>query len=137
MQYEAALEWEAQIDQIWGSSTGDISRSRSRSVASKTPAPRFRSEGSRSPSKRGATQEFVKDEGVHEDSADVSPRVRNARDVKAVFEEVYPLWCDVVAVKGEGVPRENGLERFHHGKLLRFAITECCSNRYKAMSSLV
>jgi fanconi-associated nuclease 1 len=118
LQYEAALEWEAQIDEIWGSGSSGIPRSRSRSVASKTPTPgpRFRSERTQSPDKRGinTNQEA---ESLMEESIDDKPRVRDARAVKIVFEKVLPLWREAVST-GEQNVRTGGLERFHHGEKL-------------------
>ncbi|KAI0086435.1 VRR-NUC domain-containing protein [Irpex rosettiformis] len=122
LQYEAALEWEAQIDEIWGVGTGNAPRSRSRSAFSKTPAPRhrLRSECSRSPSKRGLStaHDFVLNDTIAGDPLDESPRTRDAREVKAIFEKVYPLWCEAVVVKGNEDPQGKGLERFHYGHVL-------------------
>ncbi len=122
LQYEEALEWEAQVDEILGtspSSSTSSSSSRSRSVASRTPAPRLRSAGSKSPSKReggGANVGGGREAGAEGEGAEDTPRMRNAREVKAIFERVYPLWKEVVSVKGEEEGRGQGLERFHHGR---------------------
>ncbi|KAI0699994.1 VRR-NUC domain-containing protein [Cytidiella melzeri] len=117
LRYEAALEWEAQIDEIWNTGESRTSRARSRSVASKTPGPviRLRSEHTQSPDKREASIAH----GLNEFTAtDDKPRTRDAKEVKAVFEKVYPLWRQLVAVEGEEDGRGNGLERFHHGHVL-------------------
>lgn len=74
---------------------------------------RLRSAGSKSPSKRG--RPGGAEVGGEEEGPEDTPRMRDAREVKAIFERVYPLWKEVVAVKGEEEGRGQGLERFHHG----------------------
>lgn len=130
LRYEAALAMEAEIDEIWGGGSATTARARSRSAASKTPAPSAKSAKalSASPSKRrkedGATaldfatqagESGLLEDSIYGDFEHERPRTRDARDVKAVFEKVYPEWQDLVAVKGEESARGKGLERFHYG----------------------
>ncbi|EGN95749.1 hypothetical protein SERLA73DRAFT_76815 [Serpula lacrymans var. lacrymans S7.3] len=137
MAYEEALELEAQVDAIFDGSV-PTSFVRGRSAASKTPARvtehRFRtpstpgsvlrpsiSDSSESPDQKGKGKaRFVEDadEGVKAETKDDSPRVQEARAVKAIFEEIYPRWQAQVITKGEEDGRRFGLERFDCGHVL-------------------
>ena len=59
--------------------------------------------------------EGIGDEDVVPDVKPDSVRVRGARLVKDIFEQIYPRWQDLVKIKGEEDGRAGGLERFHHG----------------------
>ena len=120
--YEQALELEAEVDALLeGPTSSTSSGTRNRSTISRTPAPtagRLTTPAtpvkgvkatsspvaSRSPRKAPA--------GVEEEE---SVRTRNAREVKAILDQVLPKWQALVEEKGEEDPRRRGLERFHHG----------------------
>lgn len=131
VQYEAALELEGQIDEIWGTVNGTTNnaRARSRSVASKTPVPTMRETRSvtKSPDKSRRKQDVDAPVENDRDSLQVEgsvcgepafdkPRQRDAREVKTIFERAYPMWKELVASSGDEEARGKGLERFHHGK---------------------
>ncbi|GBE81686.1 hypothetical protein SCP_0400570 [Sparassis crispa] len=115
--YEDALALEAQVDALLEGSAVSAAL-RERSVASKVPTVQVKQE------RGGFAIANIKQEGnVDADMLDgyapsESPRVQNARAVKAIFEEVFPRWQAMVNVKGEEDGRERGLERFDCGHIL-------------------
>jgi Fanconi-associated nuclease 1 len=103
--YERALELEAQIDALNSPLTPTRALSRSRSVSS-----RLISECPVK-SEAGLTREMplVEDDGVVKDSQ----RIRDAREVLAIFEIAYAEWKALGDANCD--PRPRGLERFDRG----------------------
>ncbi|KZT02315.1 uncharacterized protein LAESUDRAFT_706344 [Laetiporus sulphureus 93-53] len=131
--YEEALELEAQVDALFQGGA-PASSWRARSAATKTPKPdpqRFRTPITPSkkrlpstPSTRHSVCSKIEDESIELGMNllgkldDKSPRVRNARAVKEIWEGVYPRWQDMLRVQDELPAREGGLERFECGHIL-------------------
>lgn len=125
LDYEDALRLEGQVDDLLKGTGNDRSRGRSRSIASKTPAP-----SATSPTKRRRTDRLSpmknskgKDDNDYVPSAADSVIVekaglQNAREVKKIFEQVYEQWKALVVEAGKLEGRTRGLERFHCGKSL-------------------
>lgn len=108
LEYERALELEAQVDALNSPLTSNRARSRSRSLSSRlTSEPPLKSEA-------GLTSK----NSLLEDDGDVkeSQRARCAREVLAIFEVAYDEWKAL----GDGNcdPRPRGLERFDRGYVL-------------------
>lgn len=121
LEYEKALELEAQVDAHFDGVTSN--RSRFRSVASKTPAPTARCRPpTESPSKRRSTRGQNEDDGVEyvPEVKEDSPRVQAAKFVKAILQEVLPKWEILLTTKDEYVDeRHSSLRRFECG--MRFS----------------
>lgn len=113
--YEEALLLEAQVDELLGAAPTPGNASRGRSVASKTPV-------STRMQKRAASQSQCQVKGSSmcrdEEEAKESPRVQAAREVKRLFESVYPRWLALVRTKTEHEERPSGLQRFDCGHVL-------------------
>ncbi|THG99844.1 hypothetical protein EW026_g2590 [Hermanssonia centrifuga] len=130
--YEEALELESQVDSFFNQNGSNVgARARSRSATSRTPGPApLRTGLSESPRKRRRggiddgllvkCEEVGDSSNIKQETEEVpeSARVQDARQVKAIFETVYPRWQQLVAAEGEGDGRTKGLERFHHGYVL-------------------
>ncbi|KIJ69190.1 hypothetical protein HYDPIDRAFT_144969 [Hydnomerulius pinastri MD-312] len=118
LEYEAALILEGQVDAYLG---GDIPALGGRAVGSKTPAAVPLPTPVTPGNAKGKAKEKAP-EGADEDGApDVKPdsiRVRGARMVKEIFENVYPRWKALIKTKGEEDGRGYGLERFDCGHVL-------------------
>ncbi len=128
--YEEALELESQVDSFFNQNGSNVgARARSRSATSRTPGPApLRTGLSESPRKRRRggiddgllvkCEEIGDSSNIKQETEEVpeSARVQDARQVKAIFETVYPRWQQLVAAEGEGDGRTKGLERFHHGE---------------------
>lgn len=119
--YEQALELEAEVDTLLEGPTSTNGSARERSTTSRTPAPTAGrpttpatpAKGGKATSSPVATRSPCKaPAGVEEEE---SVRTRNAREVKAILDQVLPKWQALVEEKGEEDPRRRGLERFHHG----------------------
>ncbi|KAK7694026.1 hypothetical protein QCA50_003602 [Cerrena zonata] len=116
IEYEKALELEAQVDALLDGLTSF--RGRSRTAVSKTPVPRTRSRpATESPSKRRSTRSGIAQEDAEYDPVVESPRVQAARGVLVVFEEVYPKWERLVAADNDSNNEErwNSIRRFECG----------------------
>lgn len=126
LEYEQALALEAKIDGIL-EATGNT---RARSVASKTPAPQFKTPGTPNTpasgvrrSTKSKDKENLDDISViEEDSKPESSRVQDARLVKEIFESIYHRWQSLVVTKGEEEARPAGLERFDCGASISAAL---------------
>lgn len=115
LDYEEVLILEGQIDTLLA---GNVPVLGGRAVGSKTPAARFLSTLVTPGNASGSREE--EDLGDEDTMPDVKPdniRVRGARMIKDIFEQVYPRWQDLVKTKGEEDGRALGLERFHYGLL--------------------
>ncbi|KAI0062194.1 hypothetical protein BV25DRAFT_1916125 [Artomyces pyxidatus] len=127
--YEQALALEAEIDTLLDGSSSASARSRSRSVLSRTPAPRAELR-STSPIKRKGPEdkENVKDDpdDDQDEVIEESARVKDARAIKCIFEEVYPKWVALVLTKGDEDGRQRGLERFDEGHVLTRIVRKGC-----------
>ncbi|KAI0723944.1 hypothetical protein C8T65DRAFT_714858 [Cerioporus squamosus] len=123
--YEEALVIEAEVDVLLeGLTPANGFGARGRSTASRTPAPTGgRLKTPITPAKGGnnvnspvvirSTQKGPSGNGEEE-----SVRQQNAREVKAILEQVLQRWKDLVAEKGEDNPQRRGLERFECGHIL-------------------
>ena len=128
MEYEEALALEAHVDGILEATGIRSARIRSRSVASKTPAPasastprQFRTPGTPASVMKGKVKDkenrSMEDMGmdVDEDAKTETPKMQDARLIKEIFKAVFPRWKALLATKGEEDGRPCGLERFHCG----------------------
>ncbi|KZT27328.1 hypothetical protein NEOLEDRAFT_1110695 [Neolentinus lepideus HHB14362 ss-1] len=116
--YEDALLLEAKVDELLGATPGSASSSpRGRSITvpdaatitqTQTRATSSAEKGKGSSVGSGWDIEIPKE----------SPRVQAARQVKGIFEVVYPQWRALVAAKAEEEGRAGGLERFDCGHIL-------------------
>lgn len=117
LEYEEALEISAQMEEYL-SGNGNSARSRSRSVASKTPAS-VRWSMTTSPTKslmRSAGMD-EEDELLGEAVLDEKPRIVAAKAARELLEMVYPKWQDLLDIKAEE-DRSTALERFDCGMYL-------------------
>ena len=124
LDYEEALRLEAQVDELLTGTNGGGSRSRSRSIASKTPVP-----PDTSPTKRRKTDGSspVKKSSIEDDNDFVPLKaitfieekasVQNAKAVKDIFDGIHKRWTQLVSEEGKQEARTQGLERFHHGQI--------------------
>ncbi|KAN0077005.1 VRR-NUC domain containing protein [Tylopilus felleus] len=114
--YEEVLILEGRVDTLLA---GNLPPLAGRTAESKTPVARCLptpvTPGNADDSRDG---EGIGDEDVVPDVKPDSVRVRGARLVKDIFEQIYPRWQDLVKIKGEEDGRAGGLERFHHGHVL-------------------
>ncbi|KAI0784419.1 VRR-NUC domain-containing protein [Abortiporus biennis] len=142
--YEEALEIESRVDSLFDGvgSVSSRAKSRSRSVASKTPAPTHMPPGALSTPRRNwnsspsrKRRKLNNEEDVdgeydprlddsHEfgdppaEVVEESPRVQAAREVKAILEAIFPQWQEYLDVKDEDIDRPKSLQRFDCGHVL-------------------
>jgi Fanconi-associated nuclease 1 len=131
--YEEALALEARVDGILEATGIGGTRGRSRSVASKTPAPgpastsrQFKTPQTPASALKGKSQDkenLSVDEDVSmdvdEDMKVETPKVQDARLVKEIFQAIFPRWKDLLEAKEEEQEgRPCALERFHCGRYL-------------------
>lgn len=140
LDYEEALQLEAEVDALLEGQGASVSSARSRSTSSnpsslslyrnKTPnAPKKeprgdddlqRSTRSEAKSRRGNENGGAATEGIDdlvEDGATITRRRQNARAVKDVMERVYAQWLDMLNTKAES-ERPPSLVRFECGALV-------------------
>jgi Fanconi-associated nuclease 1 len=124
--YEEALALEARVDGILDATGIGSARGRSRSVKRKTPAPapastsrQFRTPGGPASSVKGKGKDKENEEdagmNVDGDAMIETPKIQDARLVKAIFEAIFPRWKALVETKDEEEGRHCALERFHYG----------------------
>ena len=114
LEYEEALQISAQMDELLSGAT--FPRNRSRSIATKTPAPTKRS-ATTTPSKASLRGDKKGEEGGRRDDELVlqeNPRNIAAKAAKDLLEKVYPKWKSVLEVKPDA-DRPAALERFECG----------------------
>ncbi|KAI0748550.1 VRR-NUC domain-containing protein [Daedaleopsis nitida] len=119
--YEDALAREAEVDALLeASGVSGRKAGRYRSVASRTPAPSGgpnRNKTPVTPGKGHAAKSPVDDKGSVTGEPEEGQRVKNARQVVEILDEVFPIWSDLVAAKVEIDPPRKGLERFDCGHI--------------------
>ncbi|KAI6127692.1 VRR-NUC domain-containing protein, partial [Pisolithus croceorrhizus] len=109
LEYEEALILEGRVDAVLGEQVfpGSQTRPTSRSQSPKA------SEGVKSGVKKRDYAAIVDEDSAFERMSE-SARLRRARLVKEIFENVYPRWQDILRTKTEE-QRSYGLQRFESG----------------------
>ncbi|KAI6166832.1 hypothetical protein EDD17DRAFT_1752182 [Pisolithus thermaeus] len=109
LEYEEALILEGRVDAVLGGQVfpGSQTRPTSRSQSPKA------SEGVKSSVKKRDYAAMVDEDSAFERMSE-SARLRRARLVKEIFENVYPRWQDILRTKTEE-QRSYGLQRFESG----------------------
>lgn len=118
MKYEEALILEGRVDAILA---GQISPDSHEYAALSLHTP-VKSESAKGSPKKSVHMPLGEGEAVevkHESS-----RLRNARLVKGIFENIYPYWQALLNTKPEE-ERSYGLERFESGMLDNFPFQQC------------
>lgn len=114
--YEEALAIEAEVDALLESPSAANSTGRGRSTASRTPALMggpSRVQTPVTPVKGKASP--VASKGVVKTEPEEKERVKSARAVKDILDDVFPKWVNLVETQREKELPRKGLERFECG----------------------